>query len=297
MRQLRAFATIARVGSFTRAAEHLHLTQPGLSGMLREMEQQLDCRLFERTTRSVALTPQGRAFLPVVTRVLSELESAAATLGNLSSVERRRLVVGATPVMASSVLPEACQVFARAHPGVQVEVRDLDRSQIHAGVQGGELDGFGVFLDAASGLKRRPLLATSLVLVTQPGEPASAMRWSDLKGAVLLALPPTNPIQRLIDSQLRDAGVTAEVRQVFTQLHTVLAMVESGAGQAVLPSFVSAAALRYQVALRPLLRPKVRLDFFEITRSGAPRSPLLAGFGRCLVETLNRRENAALRHG
>ncbi|HEY8359545.1 MAG TPA: LysR family transcriptional regulator [Ramlibacter sp.] len=295
MRQLRAFVTIARAGTFTRAAQELHMTQPGLSGMLRDTERQLDCRLFERTTRSVALTPHGHAFLPVATRVLAELDAAAASLGQLSAIERRRLVVGATPVIASSILPEACGAFARKHPGVQVDLHDLDRAQIHAGVQGGELDaGFGVFLDAASGLRRTPLLATALVVVAPADDGHAALRWSDLKELPLLALPAQNPIQVLVDSQLRAAGARPQPRQVFTQLHTVLAMVEAGAGRAVLPSFVSAAAGRYRVALRPLVRPKVRLDFYEITRAGAPRTELLVAFGRCMVETMKQRETAAL---
>src|SRR4051812_6265433 len=108
LRQLRAFAAIAKLQSFTRAAEQLHITQPGLSGMVRDIEEQLECRLFERTTRAVALTEHGRAFLPVVTRVLAELDAATASLSQLSAASGRRLLVGATPVIASSILPEAC---------------------------------------------------------------------------------------------------------------------------------------------------------------------------------------------
>jgi DNA-binding transcriptional LysR family regulator len=295
MRQLRAFATIARLHSFTRAAEQLHITQPGLSGMVRDIEQQLDCRLFERTTRAVALTPQGRAFLPVATRVLADLEAAAASLGQLSEVGRSRLVLGATPVIASSVLPEACRVFALTQPGVQVEVHDLDRAQIHAAVQGGELDaGFGVFLDAASGLRRTPLVKTALLLVTPAAEAGQGpLRWSDLAAdPPLLALPARNPIQELVDAHLREAGIAPGERQVFNQLHTLLAMAEAGNGRAVLPSFVRTAAARYRVGLRPLTRPRVPLDFYEITRSGAARTELLAAFGRCLVATMKEREGS-----
>ena len=285
MRQLRAFVAIARLQSFTRAAEQLHITQPGLSGMVRDIEQQLDCRLFERTTRAVALTEHGRAFLPVATRVLAELDAAASSLGQLSAQERRRLVVGATPVIASSILPRACRVFAETQPGVQVQVHDLDRAQVHAAVQDGELDaGFGVFLDAASGIRRTPLLKTELVLVQRAGERASGpVRWSELQAMpALLGLPQRNPIQKLVDSHVKQA-IAGEPRQVFNHLHTLLAMVEAGAGATVLPSFVAAAARRYAVVLRPIARPRVPLEFYEITRAGAPRNPLLLEFGRCLV--------------
>ncbi|MBU1361276.1 MAG: LysR family transcriptional regulator [Gammaproteobacteria bacterium] len=285
LRQLRAFATIARQQSFTRAAEQLHITQPGLSGMVRDIEAQLECRLFERTTRAVSLTEHGRAFLPVAMRVLAELDTAAASLSQLSDTGRRRLVVGATPVIASSIVPEACAAFARTHPGVQVVVHDLDRAQIQAGVQDGELDaGFGVFLDASSGLRRTPLHRTHLVLVAPGTEPADSVRWSELSsGLPLLSLPAKNPIQKLVNSQLKSPNPGEA--QVFNHLHTLLAMVEAGLGRAVLPSFVVAAATRYRVTLRPLVRPKVHLDFYEITRAGAPRPALLVEFGKCLLAT------------
>ena len=292
MRQLRAFVAIARLQSFTRAAEQLHITQPGLSGMVRDIEQQLDCRLFERTTRTVALTEHGRAFLPVATRVLAELDAAASSLGQLSAEGRSRLVVGATPVVASSILPQACRAFAGKHPGVQVEVHDLERTQVHAAVQDGELDaGFGVFLDASSAIRRTPLLKTELVLVEPAGrQPVVPVRWSELQaGAPLLALPDRNPIQQLVDSHMPGAPAGAP-RQVFNQLHTLLAMVEAAAGRAVLPSFVGAAARRYRVVLRTITRPRVPLDFYEITRAGAPRTPLLVEFGRCLVGVMQQRE-------
>ncbi|MDB5953831.1 LysR family transcriptional regulator [Ramlibacter sp.] len=217
MRQLRAFVAIARLQSFTRAAEQLHITQPGLSGMVRDIEQQLDCRLFERTTRAVALTEHGRAFLPVATRVLAELDAAASSLGQLSSQGRRRLVVGATPVIASSILPQACRVFAATRPGVQVQVHDLERGQVHAGVQDGELDAGGVFLDAASGIRRTPLLKTELLLVeSAPGRGAGPVRWSELVAAELLALPEKNPIQKLVDSHARPGASEDRGRSSIT---------------------------------------------------------------------------------
>jgi DNA-binding transcriptional LysR family regulator len=291
-RQLRAFVVIARLQSFTRAAEQLHITQPGLSGMVRDVEQQLDCRLFERTTRAVGLTEHGRAFLPVATRVLAELDAAAASLGQLSAEGSRRLVVGATPVIASSILPQACRVFADTQPGVQVQVHDLDRTQVHAAVQDGELDaGFGVFLDGSSGLRRTPLLKTELVLVESAREHgAGPVRWSELQaGAPLLCLPEKNPIQKLVENHVKHAA-PGEPRQIFNHLHTLLAMVEAGAGRTVLPSFVAAAAQRYAVVLRPITRPRVPLEFYEITRAGAPRSALLVEFGRCLVGVMKQRE-------
>lgn len=326
-RQIRAFLAIARLQSFTRAAEQLHITQAGLSSMLRDIEAQLDCRLFDRTTRAVSLTVQGRAFVPVATRVLAELDGAAAALGRLSASRQQTLSVGATPLVASCLLPAACAAFARTHPGVTVEVHDLDRAQVQERVQEAQIDvGYGVFLQAASGIRRQPLLKTDLVLVsgkaampaTSAKSAASAVAakavktakttktastgkagaaraprgvaWRDLEGVALVCLPIDNPIQQLVDSHLTAIGRGNEPRRAFNHLHTVLAMVEAGAGSAILPSFVAAAASRYALHLLPLVAPLVSLEFFEITKKGGEVMPATEAFSQCVVAAMAPRD-------
>jgi DNA-binding transcriptional LysR family regulator len=295
-RQIRAFLAIARLQSFTRAAEQLHITQAGLSSMLRDIESQLDCRLFDRTTRAVSLTVQGRAFVPVATRVLAELDGAAEALGRLSESRQQTLSVGATPLVASCLLPAACAAFARTHPGVTVEVHDLDRAQIQDRVQEAQIDvGYGVFLQAASGIRRQPLLKTALVLVSRKAPratPRTARRvaWSALGDLPLVCLPIDNPIQQLVDSHLTAIGRGNEPRRAFNHLHTVLAMVEAGEGSAILPSFVAAAAARYALSLVPLADPAVSLEFFEITKKGGEVMPAATAFSQCVVAAMVARD-------
>lgn len=289
IRQLRAFVATARLRSFTRAAEQLHVTQPGLSGMLRELEAQLDCRLFERTTRSVTTTAQGEEFLPTALRILKELDDAVLSLGQITSEERRRLSVGATPVIASSILPEACAAFAQLHPRVRVEIQDLDRAAIFDKVRSGALDaGFGAFLETSSAVRRRRLVASPLVWIVAGQATARSVGWSDLAGESLLGLPPDNPIQQVVEHHLRLGGVQAGQGLSFNHLHTLLGMVEAGAGSAVLPDFVRGAAARYNVSVHPLRAPSIAVDFYEITKSGRQRNDLLADFGACLVQCLGR---------
>src|SRR3979490_338717 len=87
-RQLKAFLLTARYQSFSRAADQLFITQSGMSVLVRELEAQLGFRLFERTTRKVALTEFGSKFLPVADRSLVELEAAAANIGRSASAAK-----------------------------------------------------------------------------------------------------------------------------------------------------------------------------------------------------------------
>src|SRR5690606_736055 len=115
-RQLKAFLLVARLGNFTRAAEQMYVTQAGLSIMMRELESQLDVRLFDRTTRFVTLTAAGEQFLPVAKRVIDELEESAAQLGALSAQTRRTLRIGVTPLASHNILPQPCQEVAQLPP-------------------------------------------------------------------------------------------------------------------------------------------------------------------------------------
>lgn len=286
-RQIRAFLAIARLQSITRAAEELHITQAGLSSMLRDIETQLGCRLFDRTTRAVSSTLQGRAFVPVAERVLADLDGAAATLGRLSVSRQRTLSIGATPLVASCLLPAACAQFTSAWPDVDVEVHDLDRAQIQERVKDGRIDvGYGVFLEAASGVRRVPLLKTELVLIgpmTAPSKKKARTRWRDIGGLTLIGLPIENPIQKLVDSHLAVIERGNEPRRAFNHLLTVLAMVEAGVGCAILPAFAAAALGRYKLRVQRIEEPTVSLEFFEITKKGAQVASMTRPFGQCLV--------------
>ena len=106
-RQLKGFLLTARHQSFSRAAEQLFITQSGMSVLIRELEEQLGFRLFERTTRKVTLTPFGTRFLPIADRNLLELEAAARSIGRSASDADRHLAIGASPLIAGKLLPAA----------------------------------------------------------------------------------------------------------------------------------------------------------------------------------------------
>lgn len=270
------------------------MTQAGLSAMVRELETHLGCRLFDRTTRSVTLTHGGMIFLQSAEHALSEIDRGAKAIGRLQEEGRTRLVIGATPVLSSSLLPQVCDRLAAVEPDVQVVVRDLDRRAIQTAVEEGELDaGYGVFLDAASGLNRVPLLNVPLVAVRASGaadvrRSSVAMEWRDFAGLPLVCLPGDNPVQRLVEAQLSSSEVEPGERHVFENMHTVLAMCEAGMGYAILPAFIQSSAQRYRVASHALTRPRVTCEFFEITKKGRQVNPTVSRFTACLKEALRQ---------
>lgn len=290
MRQMRAFLHVARIGNFTRAAEQAHMTQAGLSTLVREMERQLGARLFDRTTRMVVLTAAGRRLLPVVERVLGELDEVTGRLGAEGEEARQTLRIAATPLVSSHLLPWVFASFRAAHPQVVLRLFDADLRDVEAMVAAGEADlGLGFFFKAAAGLDRTPVGRFELMRVTQAaadGEPVGTAPWSALRGATLIGLPPGNPIQKVIERQLGEIGLADAQRPAFNFFGTLISMVEAGFGTAVMPTFAMAACRRHRVRTAVLVKPRVGLDFYRIARRGTHETEAMRAFAATLAQAL-----------
>jgi len=297
LRQLKAFTHTARLGSFTRAAEQMHITQAGLSIMVRELETQLGCRLFDRTTRLLSLTPAGEQFLPVASRALAELEAAAARIHSMEDKARQTLRISATPLVSSNLLPTVCQSFRKSHPEVTVHVIDTSLAHVSALVESGEADlGMGFFFKAQRGLERTPLYDFHLMLVSPAEErwperheldvSRPTLPWKAVRKLPLVGLPPDNPIQQAIDSHLAAIGRANEERLTFTHVDTLIAMAAAGMGAAIVPSFAMVACRRRPVHTQVLKAPAVPLSFYRVTKRGRAPAAAAAAFTEALVAAL-----------
>jgi len=269
-RQLRAFLLVAQHQSFTRAADALFITPSGLSLLIRELEQQLGFRLFDRTTRHVALTTAGMQLLPVARRNLEELDGAMSRLGHTARAASQSISIGAGLMIAANILPQAIKEFRRQRPDVSIQVFDGDLAAILQRVESGKLDMALGFFKPSPGIRRTPFFRFSLMVIRaeDEGPPRASMTWSALNGARLIAQVSTSPAQQLIDRQLAKAGVTVQSTMTLNRLETVIAMVEAGEGIAVIPSFALLACRNRPVVMTRLTHPTVTLDFHQIRHRG-----------------------------
>ncbi|MFS2051531.1 LysR substrate-binding domain-containing protein, partial [Variovorax sp. CT11-76] len=110
--------------------------------------------------------------------------------------------------------------------------------------------------------------------------------WSALRGAALIGLPPGNPIQKVIDRQLGEMGLADAQRPAFNFFGTLISMVEAGFGTAVMPTFALAACRRHRVRTDVLVKPRVGMDFFRVTKRGAHETEALRAFSETLMKAL-----------
>ena len=291
-RQIRAFLYVAQAGSFTRAAERAHMTQAGLSILVREVERQLGARLFDRTTRAVQLTDAGRRFAVVAESVLQQLDHATAEVDALGRLSREQLRIAATPLVSAHLLPQLLARFREAHPGIRLKLMDSDLPGVHDMVLSGAADlGLGFFFKVGAGLVRRHLADFPLMKVSAAPEPPSSLgraTWSSLKGGPLITLPADNPIQRTIDGHLHKLGIARDDDNSHSVsfLATQISMVEAGFGCAVIPTFAVAACRRHRVRVEVLGSPTLKLGFYRVSRKGAAETDAMRAFDSTFIQHL-----------
>jgi len=267
-RQLKAFVLTARHQSFSRAAEQLFITQSGMSVLVRELESQLGFRLFERTTRKVTLTELGSKFLPIAERSLRDLESTAASLSRSAAAAKDCLSIGAAPFPAAELMPQAIAGYMALNPRVHIQMIDAEGPRLMEMVQSGKIDAaLSAWHQELPGVFRLPLARFPLMLICAEDAPAHlapAVRWPEVAALRLIGAPRDYPIQVLVDEQLALAGRHAPPDMVCNYLETQIAMVEVGAGAAVIPTAAAPACAKRRIRMHAIFDPVVRTSFYWV---------------------------------
>lgn len=271
MKQLRAFLAVAHCKGFTRAAEHIHLSQPALTMAIRQLEDIVDTRLFERTTRGVALTPDGSEFLPTAERLLREFDLAVR--GVRVAARRRRGSIGVASVYSIStrVLPQVIPAFRRSHPSISIYMRDGNSSQVCQRVRQDEVDiGFASLVSQHSEVEAIPLFRDQLGVFAKSDHPIfqlnRGLEWRDLAGYDFIGVAPDTATRPLLESVGNLPDSVASPRFEVSNTTTLLAMVAAGNGITTMPALATPTAKHGPIQFRPLSRPKMWRTLYAVRR-------------------------------
>ena len=188
--QLRTFCTVARLNSFSRAAEKLHLTQPAISAQVVALEEFLQVKLFERFGKKISLSEPGRVVLAAAEEVLARLQALDEELLDLREMKAGRLAIGASQVVGVYLLPELLANFHNEFPGIVLDVRVEPTRQVVGMLVDGTID-VGIIGEGAriadERIAMKPVLRDELVLVVPSNHIFAQMK--SVRPASLVQMP------------------------------------------------------------------------------------------------------------
>jgi LysR family carnitine catabolism transcriptional activator len=276
IRQLQAFVAVARAGSFAEACTLVHLSQPALSIAIKNLETAVGGKLLQRSTRSLALTPEGAEFLPVVQRLLSDWDRSLEDVHNLFALRRGKLDIATMPTFASSLLPQILSRYHHQYPDINVTVHDVVAESVVDMVRHGRVE-LGVTFDPgeAQDLNFTPLFSDRFVAVLPKAHPLLAktrLKWRDLQDFAYIALQRPSSIRLLIDQILQDHNIPLTPAFEAHQLASIGRMVTSGLGISIVPNLSSGQMLEMGAECRPITAPAITRKVGVITRKRYPLS-------------------------
>ena len=281
-KQILAFLSVAETENFTAAAEALCTTQSAVSNLIKELERELDLRLFERTTRTVKLTDEGREFWAPANRVFAEFQAAMGKAKALSEQRRGKVTVAASPLMASLLLPEAIAEFHTRYPKINIVLRDAPYDKIRSLVLDGKAEiGFGRMPEGAPGLSGEVLVTGALNLIVQAGHPlekVEKLTWQEIAKHPFIALTAENGTRQMAEQCAAEAGVTIDPAYEVSFIWTAISMVEAGLGVCVVPCYVRSLGAKKNIKIREIRPGKIKTSIALISRSDEALSPAAAQF-------------------
>lgn len=242
LRHLHYFIAVAEELHFSRAAERLCISQPPLSQQIRDLEDELGVKLFERTKRQVHLTEAGKVFLERSYRVLAQLEQAVEATQRIGRGEVGRLAIGFVSSATYTLLPEIVRVFRAQFSAVELRLHELTTTQQIQALHDKQVD-VGIVRSAISepGLSVECFLPESLVLALPETHPLSAqtqVSLSTLADESFILFPAKlGPVfYEQIIHICKQAGFRPKVAQEAVQMETIIGLVAAGLGIAIVPA-------------------------------------------------------------
>lgn len=289
LNDLQAFRAVAELGSFRKAAEAVHISQPAFSRRIGKLEEALGVRLLERTTRRVSLTAVGRDFAAKVQQMLDELDCTLLGLRGVAATRMGEVTLACVPSTVYFLVSQVVQRFREAYPRIRVKVFDAGANEVLNAVARGEAD-FGLnFIGIDEpGIDFRMLVEERFVAACRRDHPLAGRRrvsWGDLAEHPFIAVAQSSGNRLLLDRAL--AGVAVRPVSVCEAQHVtaLLSLVEAGLGVAAVPAMAMPDRGHPLLVGLPLDGPVVTRRVGLISRSGRSRAPAAQQLYALFVET------------
>lgn len=279
LQQLRYFLTAADKGSFSAAAESLHLSQSAVSQQIAVLEREVGIPLLERTSDGPKLTSAGEALMEHGDAVICRLEEAERELAQIAGLEGGRLRLSSFPTASATLMTRALSIFRQRFPKVELEFTEDETEESYPALKRGDLDLAVVFdypafpLDFSRDVEAELIYEEPMYVALPPGHPlaaAKSVRIEDLADEDWLcgALPSSCRFQ--VINLCREAGFEPRISFQSEDYGVIKGFVAGGLGVAVLPELAGGDP---GIEMRPVRGQKPVRRLYAVTRESEARPP------------------------
>lgn len=246
LRQLHYFVTAAKVEHFTVAARQLNIVQSALSSAIKALEEELDAKLFVRSTRQVRLTPAGRTLLEKAQIVLDAAQEARDSVKAVQDARYGKIGIGTVQGLPPFLdLPALLADFHRRYPEVEVRLCQGGLAHLIDKLRNGLIDlAFLPVVDTPPDIVTRMIACEDLVTVCAPGHPLAgraSILLADIAGYAFVDFEPDRGTRRLIDDAFSARRLERRTAFEVSDLDSLMELVGHGLGIALVPETVAAA--------------------------------------------------------
>lgn len=265
-RQLRAFATLARTGSFTLAAKELFLSQSAVSHSMKALESDVGCRLFDRMGKKVLLTQAGETLLHHVEKILQEMSSARAALEHLGKWGRGRLRVGASTTACQYILPPVLREFKESFPQSLITIQPGDTRKAIELLHANRVD-LAITLEpkGEDQLVFHPLFTDELVFLvgaTHPWATGGHVSRADIPKQNYVLYNKGSYTFRMIEEYFRQEEMVLNTVIEFGSMDAIKELVKLGLGVSILAPWIAQKELQEKSLVSlPLGRRKLKRNW------------------------------------
>ncbi len=293
LRHFRAFVAVASAGSFTIAARELFLTQSALTATIQQFEEGIGFKLFDRSTRHVAMTPEAQQFKPQAEHILRQFDSAVADLESLAQGRRGHVRIAAAASVTHYFLGHAIAGMRADYPEITVSLHDAASEQVERMVEQGEVDfAFASPHKQMDDLVYTPLFEDRYGLVCRQdhryARRRSELRWSDLSATEYIGFTADTGIGAYLRQHAQRTDLFTNSGNEVSNTSSLEAILKWTGGYSVLPALAAARITGPDVVFRSLGTPTLSRQVHLVTRklrSLSPGSNLLVDY---MLRTLRK---------
>ena len=283
---MQAFSLTAKLESFTKAA--MHLTQSALSQLVRELEKSMGVKLFDRTTRQLALTQVGIEFLASSNRILTDLDHARTNVNKWLAHRTGKVVIAAPLVLSSTYLAKVIAGFKREFPDIELVLKDSLPDEVINQIRNGTADlGVGTLRRTESGLHTQDLFDESMVAIFSSDHALSRIKkldWKHLEGESLLLPKFGSVFRELSEKGFAKAGISPEPFFEANYVGTLIGLAAEGLGIAIVPKYATSLADATKTKWRQLNKPLIKRRVCLMRRLDTTMSPAVEAFANFLLK-------------